>query len=139
MQVIFQVEGLGRVLNRIQLYLIYVSGKAPTGRENLNEVFPARLRNLTKTGAHGEVAVALRGVFECGIERAKLAELAIDREMGRTLHRRISRRALQAAVGIFRRQDRLLVSQLVENEPVGRDFGGRIQPREGWAGPQACG
>ena len=136
---IFQVEGLGGVLDRIELYLVHFSGEAPSRGENLNEILPARLRNLTKAGAHRKVAIALRSVFESGVEGAELAEFAIDHEVGRTLHRRIGRGALQAAIGIFRRQDRLLVAQLIENKPVGRHFGGRVQPCQACTQTQSCG
>src|SRR5213075_515979 len=115
MQMIFKVKGLGSVFDRIQLYLVYVSRKAPTGREDPHEVFPSRLWNLTKAGAHREVAVALRGVFDSRIECAKVCEFACDREVCRTLDRRISGRTLQATVGIVRCQHCLFVAKLIQD------------------------
>ena len=129
MEMIFKEKGLGSVFDRIQLYLVYVSRKTPTGREDPHEVFPSRLWNLTKASAHREVAVALRSVFDGRVEGSKVCELAVDREVCRTLHRRIGGRTLQTAVGIIRRQHCLPVAKLIEDQTVRRDLGSGIQPR----------
>ena len=59
--------------------VIDVSRQSPTCRQSFREIFPLRLRHIAITCAHRPIAVSLRGEFKRRIERAKFAELAIER------------------------------------------------------------
>src|SRR6202021_2734040 len=137
MEVILQVEGLACVLDGIKLNVVYVAWQAPICGEHLNKILPLRLRISAKGAAHWPVSISLGSDVQGGIERSKLAEFSVEREMHIALDGRIRWCPLQASLAVFGRDYGLFISQLVENQAVGSDLGSGIEPCE--AGADASG
>src|SRR5260370_16170908 len=123
-----QMKGLACVLDGVELNVIDVTRQAPTRREEFHKVLPLRLRESAEADSHRPIAISLGRDLQRRVERAELAELSVEREVHEGLDRRIRRRPLQAALAILRRHHCLFVSQLVKNQPIGRDFRSSIQP-----------
>src|SRR5208337_3128735 len=103
-QAILQVKRLARVLDGIELDVVDVARQAPTRGEHFHKVLPLRLRESPEAGTHRPIAVSLGGDIKRRIERAELAERAVEREAHEGLDRRIRRRPLQASLAVLRRQ-----------------------------------
>src|SRR5208282_5489203 len=104
MQVILQMKRLARIFDGIELNVIDISRQAPTRGKGFHEVLPLRLRKSAKAGAQRPIAISLSGDVEGRVERAELAELAVEGEVHEGLDGRIRRRPLQAALAVIRRQ-----------------------------------